>query len=438
MIKEKDIKPIPNYIAKIMKRKSADGFSHFYSYLTKVRGELVRITVACKTYDKQWFCKQVVVHGIHSNNCLVRDMEYSLMGFSVGWYDEGISKSRKTFDDNKWCKAPDKYYEPYAPIVNRKYALKFDEYKYSVADKYMYNDFFKYLRIYEQYPQAEYLMKMGLQHLATKKLILIKVEKDKDFRKWLIRNTKILKNEYGNYPYFTAQTIFSAYKRNISILEAQKFDLLQKELLQDYNYSNYIGHVITKDEIYNFLKYIEKQNANISSYADYVKACEYLNLDMSLDKNKYPHDFKKWHDIRIDEYHSKQAEEDKEKRKAFYKDFEIIAKKYLSLERLKQEDFVVIIAKSPAELIREGKILHHCVGYMGYDQKFVREESLIFFIRDKNNVKKPFVTVEYSPDKHKVLQCYGNNDSKPSDNVLEFVNKKWLPYANRKLKQLVA
>lgn len=75
---------------------------------------------------------------------------------------------------------------------------------------------------------------------------------------------------------------------------------------------------------------------------------------------------------------------------------------------------------------------------MNYDQRFIREESLIFFVRDKQNPDVPFVTLEYSLSQKKVLQCYGENDRKPADNVLEFVHKKWLPYANRKLKQIVA
>ena len=89
-------------------------------------------------------------------------------------------------------------------------------------------------------------------------------------------------------------------------------------------------------------------------------------------------------------------------------------------------------------LIAKTKLLHHCVGRMGYDQKFAREESLIFFIRTKEQPDVPFVTIEYSPKQKKVLQCYGDHDSKPDDCVMEFVNKKWLPYANRKIKQLAA
>ena len=97
-----------------------------------------------------------------------------------------------------------------------------------------------------------------------------------------------------------------------------------------------------------------------------------------------------------------------------------------------------MIARSPQDLIREGDILHHCVGRMNYDQKFAREESLIFFVRNASDPETPFVTVEYSLLQHKVLQCYGEHDHRPDDNVLEFVNKKWLPYANRKLKKIAA
>ena len=80
--------------------------------------------------------------------------------------------------------------------------------------------------------------------------------------------------------------------------------------------------------------------------------------------------------------------------------------------------------------------MHHCVGKMNYDQKFAREETLIFFIRNRLSPNTPFVTLEYSLANHKILQCYGEHDSKPSEDILTYVNKKWLPYANRKLKQI--
>lgn len=216
----------------------------------------------------------------------------------------------------------------------------------------------------------------------------------------------------------------------------QTLERKTKELQQNYNYTNTISKVIPKKEIGVFLDYIEKQRTNISSYADYIRACDYLGLDMSLPKNRYPHDFMRWHDIRIDEYHTAKALKDAEERKKLYEQFETVSNKYLSLQRNKDDAFVVIIARSPQDLIREGDLLHHCVGRMNYDQKFAREETLIFFVRDIAKPDVPFVTLEYSLKTRKILQCYGIRDSKPDESVLDFVNNKWLPYANRKLKQI--
>lgn len=441
MIDEKYIKPIPNYIAKMIKNKdkySYDGQIVFYAYLTKMKGELVKITVACKHYKKQWFCKQVAVHGVYSDKCLVRDMECYIMGYAAGWYDMALSSSRKRYEDGKWYPANDKYYDPTAEVVNRKYALKFKEFRYSVLDKYNHPDVLKYLRIYLQYPQAEYFIKMGLQHLAVNKILLRKIGKDKPFRKWLTHNVKLLRNEYGKYPYFSAQSIMFAYKHNLPLLEGQALNRACKETVNDYSYTNTISKIIPKSEVVELIKYIEKQNTNLSSYADYVKACEYLQLDMTLPKNRYPHDFKRWHDMRIDQYHTAKALKDAEERKELYAKFALIAEKYLPLQKDGKDAFVVMIARSPQDLIREGDTLHHCVGRMNYDQKFAREESLIFFVRNAETPNKPFVTLEYSLQSKKILQCYGDHDHKPADDVLEFVNKKWLPYANRKLKQIAA
>ena len=190
------------------------------------------------------------------------------------------------------------------------------------------------------------------------------------------------------------------------------------------------------NESEKFITYIVNQNTNVASFIDYIKACNFLGLNMNENKNRYPHNFQYWHDVRIDEMHTKQAEIDKEKRKELYDSFSLVASKYEALQRNLKDNFVVIIAKSPSELVHEGDFLHHCVGRMNYDQKFVREESLIFFVRNKEDEQTPFVTLEYSLKNHKILQCYADHDSKPNDEVLDYVNKKWLPYANRKIRQI--
>ena len=159
---------------------------------------------------------------------------------------------------------------------------------------------------------------------------------------------------------------------------------------------------------------------------------------MTENKHRYPHDFKRWHDIRINEYNSEKARLNEIERKKQYKAFKKIAKKYMPLQDYQKGNYMIIIAKSPAELKREGEYLHHCVGGMGYDQKFIKEQSLIFFVRDKYNPDTPLVTVEYSLLTKKILQSHGEHNSTPNQNVQRFIQKQWLPFANKQLKQIAA
>ena len=437
MIKEEYIKPIPKYIVKLIKMKDDHSYNkysglRFFSYFTKYNKELVKVTVAVKSRGKKWACKQVAVHGIHSDICLVKDMEFCFMGgYQVGFYFEGLTKL-KWYEDGKWYEAKDSVYDPYSVCVNEEYLLKFPEYKYSKVNYIPTEYAFKYLRLYEQYPEMELMIKAGLHNYVFSKQILRKLKSDNNFKKWILANLKELTKNY-----FYVSTVLKAYKNNKPLQETQVYEANKKIFMRSENYKN-LKAEIGANEYDKFLKYLANQNTNCSSYIDYMNACKELGLDFKDTKNKYPKDFKRWHDIRIDEYKTKTALEDEKKRKKLYEDFKNVANKYGFLERNLKDNFIVIIAKSPYDLTIEGKELHHCVGIMNYDQKFIQEKSLIFFIRNKEDPNTPFVTMEYSLKEKKILQCYGDKDSKPADEVLNFANKIWLPYANRKLKRMVA
>lgn len=440
MITEKDIRPIPNYILKRIKKRDKQAFPNgdsqrrFYAYLAKFGGELVKVTVAVKNRRnkaRDWLYKQVAVHCVHSDLCLIKDMVcYYIAGYVVGWFEQGLQTYPKWFEKSYWLQDYNSI-DPLAPVINTEYALKFPKYRYSAADKYKDNDLFRYLRIYEEYPQAEYLVKLGLTYLATSKIILKKVGSDKNFRKWLIQNSEEL-NRRKHFIYI----ITRSYKEKASLSYAQSYEELKKSYKKDYRAKSVIE--LFGGDKSRFFDYIIRQDTNLATYLDYYEACEYLQLDMTDSKHLTPIDFKRWHDIRIDEYRTAKALKDAEERKEMYAKFAIVAEKYLPLQRNKDDAFVVVIARSPQDLIREGDALGHCVGRMNYDQRFIREESLIFFVRDKQSPDLPFVTVEYSLQNKKVLQCYGEHDHKPKDSVWEFVNKKWLPFANRQLKKIQA
>ena len=259
-----------------------------------------------------------------------------------------------------------------------------------------------------------------------------KIGTDKNFRKWLIRQKNLLVNKS-----YYIDVVLQSYQSGKSLDYLQLYREAKINLRRNHRFAE-IENLFKGRELEKFFNYIDAQNTNLNAYLDYLNACNSLKLDMSLDKNRFPHDFKYWHDMRIDQYATAKTIADENNRKELYKQFAAIAEKYLPLQHNKRSAFICIIAKSPAELIREGAGLNHCVGKMNYDQRFVREESLIFFVREKKQPETPFVTVEYSLSQHRVLQCYGKNDHKPDENVLHYVNKIWLPYANKTLKQIAA
>ena len=223
-------------------------------------------------------------------------------------------------------------------------------------------------------------------------------------------------------------------KKGMDIKAAQEYEREKKSLCAEKDLKP-IREMLNRNYA-PYLKYIKEKKISNRLYLDYLRACNYLGLDMSLDKNRYPHDFKRWHDIRIDEYNTKKMENDKKERAEFYAKFEAVASKYLPMQKDKNAAYLVIIPKSPAELQIEGRILGHCVGSMGYDQRFTREENLIFFLRNLSEIEKPFVTVEYSITSNTILQCYGSHNRKPSDEIRSYLDKDWLPYTKKQLKKI--
>ena len=433
------LKPIPKNVLEQMKKSDKKLYlfpeqtTRFYSYLATINRELVKVTVAVKTIRDVFYHKQVAVHGIYSKECFVKDLEYNYiigMGYRTGWYDQFLYYNPKNFEDGKWYPAKRQYYNPYSTLINASYLNRFKNYKHSAYKLYRGKCILEYLRIYEQYPEVELLLKLGISsYLVTKKSLLNKLKKDKLFRKWITENVDDMRDSF-----YSVKAILSAYKNNISILKAQKTEQAVKNLETQYIYK-LIAKTVEENWM-TFFDYLDDKGISANTYYDYAFACEYLGLDMTLPKNRYPKDFMRWHNIRIDEYHTAKALKEVEERKKYMQKFAEVAEKYLPLQRNRNENFICVIARTPEDLVKEGELLDHCVGRMNYDQRIAKEQSLIFFIRSIAEPDKPFVTLEYSLSTHKVLQCYGFKDSKPDENVLHFVNDIWLPYANRKIRKI--
>lgn len=107
-MKIEKIKPIPKYILERIKKRDKQAFSvpsgktRYYSYLTKNDKELVQVYVAVKNKGNEFYYKQCVVHGIHSEEAFVKDIAFFYLGgYVVGWYEEGLTKYKKWYEDGE-------------------------------------------------------------------------------------------------------------------------------------------------------------------------------------------------------------------------------------------------------------------------------------------------------------------------------------------------
>lgn len=427
------LKPIPEYIKRIIDRRDEQymvysNSTRYYAYLTTVDDDLVKVTVAVKMNDiRERLYKQVTVHCLHDQNAYAKDIARGyICGYVTGWSYEGLNKRFHFFEDREWGYDPKGGFDLFACIVNMGY-LRRTRYKYSGAIEYGGYDVLAYLRAWEQYPKVELLAKIGLARLAFRKSILKKAMKDKNFLRWIVAHTDDIKQSNGN-----ANNILFAYNHGMSVCDA---DLIRFYVGSREFDKPYIKQVIPESEYIQLVNYLRQQNAKPSVYEDYLKACVYLGLDMTQNKNRYPHDLNRWHDIRTLEYSSKKADDEEEQHNRITAGIASMAIKYAFMES-GNDDYVIYIAKNRKELRIEGEYLSHCVGRMGYDAKIADGKSLIFFLRKKDEPTIPFVTIEYDLKNMRIAQYHGKNNSTPDIAVLDYINKTWVPMVAKQLKKV--
>ena len=84
------------------------------------------------------------------------------------------------------------------------------------------------------------------------------------------------------------------------------------------------------------------------------------------------------------------------------------------------DKYSILMPKDAADIIREGRILHHCVGHGGYIESMARGTCRILFLRDNHMPDKPLITIEERNGA--IVQCYGFEDSLNTDKAIkEFI-----------------
>lgn len=367
------------------------------------RNELIiRVFYYSKTYNKEYgdFNEAFLEVCRMNYDCkvIMKAHSYTVMGTYGGIY-HGL-----THDEFKKDKAG--FYKSYAYnlVLNKnvKSLIKDTEYKYSVLDMAVKQgyDILDYLYCYSVLPKIEILMKMGCYELVNS----------------FIRRYR---NRYGN--------------GILGDLHLYDIDKKCMNLIRKYNlnYDELVMHLETKIDDYELLKkavhikykpnginkfiekdinYLADKKYSSVDYYDYIKWCEKLGMNINDKSVRYPDNPKKAHDeafkqyeILKDELYDKQIQE-------YSKELEVFC--------YENKELLIRPAHSHKELIIESKLLNHCV--RSYAENVAKHKTSIFFIRTKEELDNPYITLELQGNK--VIQCRAKDNQRPNNQVIDFVN----------------
>lgn len=389
----------------------------FASYLQYIDGEIVERVFAARLYKgKGLRITEVFRDATGKAAPVLKNLTYSKMaGYTPIFEPKDVYCRSGGYPFKVFGKEDfDVWDNPAMPMgmwrtyVNAEMLKTIDEFKYC---GFTGGDVIGYLNSYRRDNSVEFIGKLGL---PLSPVLMEKMKKDKQFRRFVM-------DHHNEVALYGVQATVYAYKNNLSIERARTLCFVQNQnnLMCARLVPEVKGTKIDRLRLMDYLEEIGDEFGN--NYDDYLKAIKFLKLDLNDTKNVFPKDFRRMHDLRAAEYASAMAKADEERLKKLYEDFSHKAEA-LQKYSFEGEIYSIIIPHSVADLINEGTKLQHCVGKMGYDKKVVDGVSLIAFVRKNGEIEKPFVTAEYRFDEKKLRQCYGIKDSKPSDEVLAFVN----------------
>lgn len=149
-------------------------------------------------------------------------------------------------------------------------------------------------------------------------------------------------------------------------------------------------------------------------WIDYLRMCK----DMNVLDDKFPDHLYRSHALITRSYKThldEKINEVYEKRKNEIKHME-----------WSNQQYAMVLPKKLEEVIREGKILRHCVG--SYTESIATGKTTVFFLRKKESLNEPLVTVEYQDGR--VRQASGFANKRPEPKEQRAIND-WVNYVRK-------
>lgn len=164
-------------------------------------------------------------------------------------------------------------------------------------------------------------------------------------------------------------------------------------------------------------RYIEGMNITLEDFADHMELMVRLGIPLKK-QYLYPKDFVQVHSEEIEAdilKNDKISEEIQQKFKKTYSKWKQIA----GGVAMQDAEYTVVFPTDCADIKTEGRILHHCVG--NYAERAAAGETVILFMRKKDNVQRRLYTMEYQNGA--LVQIRGACNSAPETRAREFAEQ---------------
>lgn len=345
---------------------------------------------------------------------------------------------------------------PEGRIMSESYqALIGTEFQYCAVREYERmagkENMIRYLKVYRTIPQLELLVKMGLRNLVDAILIdritvNIYAKRFDDLMGISQSHAKQLIRSGGDISLLRTMRMEKSLEQNWTDKQIEQLSKIQ---ISDVQMEAVLRHMSLQRFLNRVQKYAgcqidgcctsaENRLRHMSiTYADYLHMRETLGYDLTNMIYQYPRDLDEAHQRMVLEQNAQKLED---RIVAKEKEYAEIMKKYQELEErytYEKDGLVIRPARSAGEIIKEGNLLHHCVGGDNYLNSHNTGESYILLLRKIEEPDIPYITVEIDAISEKIRQWYGAYDRKPDKQQIDTWLKWYVTKIENRGKQLL-
>ncbi|MGP1507463.1 MAG: PcfJ domain-containing protein [Sphaerochaeta sp.] len=434
----RDVQVIPDRVKEIAEASYTGASKHYVSEIMKWNGKLYEVIYGIKhTMKGLWVQRLLVVPEkgpVLLRNCFWEWPGYGNPGFKSWGYDGKDWKRNyyETYEYEPCFGEADKAF----PIEKVYRKLLTTEEELTALDSSLRYAHYQngsmepmgYIRLYRKHPRsAEMLMRFVPRMDWITDANLTQLDQEPLFFRWVERHHSELQmmafrtahNAYKKNPQGSARDYATSLSYRIQCGRELAFE--DKEL-----YQKILQHTSRE----RLCEWLSDNHIGTRVYFDYIRACDYLRLNLGDTKVLFPKNFGEMHDLYTRQYRSHEREQEKKKYEKISREMKKTADRFFFLA-YSDEEYEVRLATCKSDLIDEGHDLGICVGRMDYDERQANGKIMICFIRKQSAPFTSFVCAEVKiTEKTLALgQCYGAKNQVVPE--VEGFCRNWMAASNK-------